>query len=141
MTKQDNDPQDFETRIRRLQVEPPSASFEDSHALMRYLHGAEEEAAWRFADGLDSSRQAQRDAFIEGAAWQRNQVAGILSEADTVSWEYRVLELGYNENDELNKMGVAGWELVTVIYRNGLWSLAYFKRRAALSRAEQDGGR
>jgi hypothetical protein len=32
---------DFETHIRRLKVEPPSASFEDSHALMDYLHGGQ----------------------------------------------------------------------------------------------------
>jgi hypothetical protein len=54
------DPHDFETHIRRLKVEPPSASFEDSNALMDYLHGAEKDLRDALAD---MRRQAKQDAL------------------------------------------------------------------------------
>lgn len=47
-----------------------------------------------------------------------------------MEWEYCIRELSYqNQHErELNEMGKAGWELVTIVYRPGLWPLAYFKR-------------
>lgn len=45
-----------------------------------------------------------------------------------MKWEYLVTWLGFEENRDLNELGKAGWELVSVVLADGESPKAYFKR-------------
>ncbi len=42
-------------------------------------------------------------------------------------WEYWVEETSYNPEDDLSRLGASGWELVAVVFSEGIYRL-FFKR-------------
>ena len=51
---------------------------------------------------------------------------------ESVKWEYKVIKTDFYNEEELNRLGMESWELITTLLQNGYTKAVIFKRTRLL---------